>query len=385
MSPPPTGGLYKRVHFAEPEIAKTDSNKKSRHLDKSKEGESPEGFFEEVYEGSDTEVHESSEDESTPSADDTSPSSPVSTTSIATKSTALEKHDAFASLALAIDGPNTITGLFPFLQLPLSVRSKIYEHLLVVPGLICVRQKHTSYHDEKKAFLYAERREFLPGIAYALVQLTVGGYKVRFFRFSNTNINILRANKETYAEAKVVLYGKNNFEIVKPTNELCPPLDFSVHLFPTGCQRLVKELNIRIRSFYDLHWLLSGGYNVLKNYYRGLDTLTLILEIDSVSKGFGKMWRRKEQEKWTIYIQRLQGDLTKELFRKMKTNNTKVVPTWMNFRVLFTGESYDEKLCATNNTANANTNIDEIAEQAKRDELRQALVETWELFKKGAK
>jgi hypothetical protein len=358
MTPPPTGGQ--------------DKGLRSRHDVLSKEGESPNGFFEDL--ATDPEDYEISDSETDPSVPDSAPSSPVSATSETPKSITLQKHDHFASLAVADNVPATLSGPFPFMKLPLSVRRRVYEHLLVVPGIICVKQKHTYFHDEKKAFLYAERREFLPGIAYALAQLSVDGNKIRISRIASTNINILGASKEVYAEAKAVLYGKNAFEIVKPTTELCPPPDYSVHLFPTGCQRLVRNLNIRIRSFYDLNWLLNGGYNTLKNFYRGLHTLTLILQLDSANKGFGKAWCKKEGEKWAEYIERLHGEVAKELFRNMKKGNGKVVPTWMNLRVLFSGEAYDGMVGGG-----------EGAEKLMRDELRQGLVETWELFKKGGK
>ncbi|KAL1606792.1 hypothetical protein SLS60_004199 [Paraconiothyrium brasiliense] len=100
---------------------------------------------------------------------------------------------------------NIITAPFPFLKLPLSIRKIVYSILLVVPGLICVRQNHTCYHDEEKAFLYAEARLLVPGIAYALPQITVGGFKVRLSRFRYANAGILRASKEVLAEAKAVM------------------------------------------------------------------------------------------------------------------------------------------------------------------------------------
>lgn len=93
---------------------------------------------------------------------------------------------------------------FPFLSLPLIIRKKIYTHLLTVPGLICVRQNHTSYHNEEKAFLYAEPRQLLPGIAYALPQLKVGGLKIRFARLGGI-VGILGVCKEVEAEARGVL------------------------------------------------------------------------------------------------------------------------------------------------------------------------------------
>jgi hypothetical protein len=105
-----------------------------------------------------------------------------------------------------------------------------------------------------------------------------------------------------------------------------------------------------------------------------LHTLTLILQLDSANKGFGKAWCKKEGEKWAEYIERLHGEVAKELFRNMKKGNGKVVPTWMNLRVLFSGEAYDGMVGGG-----------EGAEKLMRDELRQGLVETWELFKKGGK
>ncbi|CAO2651267.1 Nn.00g095640.m01.CDS01 [Neocucurbitaria sp. VM-36] len=353
ITPPSTGGFDKHVQFAD-EIA----NITSRHLSKVKEGESLTTFFEEPQEGSDAELSDISEEE-TISTENTPCTTPSSTISVTPKSIVLEQY-RFASLVTAIDAPTPITGPFPFMKLPLSIRNKIFEHLLVVPALICVRQKHTSFHDEKKAFLYAERREYLPGIAYALAQLTVDGYKTRLARFKYCNINVLRVSKEVHTEARAILYGKNAFEIVKPTNELSPPPDFSVRPFPLGCQRLITKLNIRMRSFYDLHWILSGGYNVMRNYYRGLDTLTLILEMDAANKGFGK-----------------------DIFGGTEGKKAKVIPTWMDLRVLFNGESYDENLCAPHDSTNATG--DKVIEQTKRAELKHGLVEAWELFKKGGK
>ena len=115
----------------------------------------------------------------------------------------------------------------------------------------------------------------------------------------------------------------------------------------------------------------------MKNYYRGLDSLNLILEMDSASKGFGKTWTRMGvEEKWECYIQRLQGEVAKELFKKMqvKGTDTKIVPTWMNLRVLFSGERYDERMDTVVDVGDA--------QQVKQDEMRQGLTEAWELFKK---
>jgi hypothetical protein len=162
---------------------------------------------------------------------------------------------------------------------------------------------------------------------------------------------------------------------------MTPPPDFSVRLFPTGCQRLVTKLHMRIRSFYDLGWLLNGGYNNIKNCYRGPGDLTLILELDSASKGFGKQWAWTAGEKWVTYIQHLYKELTKDVFGAGKWKKSKVVPTWINLCVMFTGEKYDDKLQVAD-VSNAMV-VGVITEQARRDELCCALVEAWQLFKKG--
>jgi hypothetical protein len=373
MTPPPTGGHDKRARFAGAEIVDTTPNTQSRHSVNNKEGESPDDFFEEL--AFLTEILENSDNESILSASDTAPSSPVSATSEAPKYDTFKKNDTFVSLVRTVNLPTTPIDPFPFMRLPLSVRKRVYEHLLVVPGLVCVRQKQTS--SSSQALLSAERRTLLPGIAYTLAQLSFDGAKVQISRIGSTNINILCASKEVYAEAKTIMYADNAFEIIRPSNELSPPPDFSVRLFPVGCQKLVTSLNIKIRSFYDLDWLLSGGYISIKNFYRGIKTLTLILELDSVSKGFGKMWARKEGEEWADYVKRLHGEVAKGLFRKMKRKNgsEKVVPGWMKLRVLFAGEAYDEKVGGAGGEV----------EQVKKDELKQGLGETWNMFKNGGK
>jgi hypothetical protein len=302
-------------------------------------------------------------------------------TSITSNATILDKQDPLVSLALAIDAPVT-AHRFPLMKLPLAIRVRIYEHLVVVPALICVRQNHTAFHKEKLAFLYAEPRELRPGIAFALTQLIVDGHKSRFSQLAAANGNILRVSKQVYAEAKPIMYSKNNFEIVKPTYEMAPPADFSVRLFPVGYQRLVTKLNIRIRSFYDLSWLLGGGHNVIKNYYRGLSTLTLILEMDSASKSYGKTWSRNGGEDWPVYIQRLHGLVAKDLSARLQSKQVKRVPAWINLRVLFSSEAYDEHLAIVDD--GTVTLQDGVDGQFKRAELKKALVEVWALLKKSS-
>lgn len=375
MTPPSTGNLNKRVRFANiPEISSRPKPHSKPFLG-TQESEPPPLFCEDLQEDSDIELSDSSQAETVFSTDMALLPSPFFKTSTTAKYSVLEKHDPFASLAMAINSPVTTPESFAFLKLPLSIRQKVYSHLLVIPALVCVRQKHTSFHDEKKAFLFAERRELLPGIAYALAQLAVDGYKTRFSRFHGVNLAILRVNKEIHAESKAIMYGKNVFGIIKPTTEMSPPPDYSVDLFPPGYQYLVAKLNIRIRSFYNLHWLLGGGYNQIKHFYRGLDTLTLILEVESAGKGFGKEWARKNHEEWAIYVERLRGELVKDISGGAAANKAKMVPKWINLRVLFSGDRYVEEMKVL-----PQMNRDDMVasdEQARRAELKHALVEAW--------
>jgi hypothetical protein len=370
-SPPPTGGLDKQANFLETELAHAIS----KRMSKVNEEESPTAFFEDHQEGSDVEL-EDLEDESLCSTDDTSLASSDSSASSAPS--IIKKQVEFGPLATPVLA-RTITEPFPLLKLPLSVRNRIYEYLLVVPGLIRVRQKHSSSNEGFGGLLHTEPRQLLPGIAYALVELTVNGYKVLFSRFATTNINVLLACKEVHVESRAVLYGKNNFGIARPSTELTPPSDFSVRLFPPGCQRLVTKLNICIRSFYDLQWLLTGGYNKVKNFYRGLNTLTLVLELDSMNKGYGRQWAKQTGEEWDAYVKRLQIEVAKDAFAVGKGKKVKTIPAWIKLQVMFHGESYDEKLNATK------TITGQATEQEKCDELRCALVEAWELFKRGSR
>ncbi|KAF2622644.1 hypothetical protein BU25DRAFT_296122, partial [Macroventuria anomochaeta] len=390
LTPPSTGGVCKQEPFARPQ----EAHNSNRRQTKVKEGETLTEFFEDYNEGSDIEIDNGDRGSNTSSAlsgnssqlsvrGSSTAATTISTASVAPAPASLHKSD-LASLVVSATTSKAVEP-FPFLKLPLPLRNKIYEHLLVVPAIICVRQKHTAYHDERKALLYTERRELLPGIAYALAQVKVDGLKTRFSRLPGININILRTSKEVFNEARAVMYSKNDFEVVKPTDELTPLPDYSIPLFPSGYQRLVTKLNIRIRTFYDLDWLLSGGYNVMKKYYRGLDTLTLVLEMDAATKGFGHQWARKSNEKWTVYIKRLRNDLTEDLIENSKSTKATSIPVWINLRVLFGGEAYASNSQAPIDIVDIAVTNSIRNEQAKREELRSALVETFELFKKGSK
>jgi hypothetical protein len=379
LTPPSTGGVDKRLWFYDPTNGAGFSTTIPRRLANPREGESPTEFFNDNQEGSDPEIHDESEAEHHSSSDSSSPTSPSLSEPCTFASSVLIKYDFAVALNIAGHASSIIKGPFPFIKLPLSIRTKVYEHLLVIPALICVRQNHTTFHDDSTPFLHAERRVLLPGIAHASPQLTVSGPKIPFSRFAHTNTNILYANKEIHTEAKAILYGNNTFAIAKPTNELSPPPDFSVRLFPPGCQRLVTKLNMRIHSFYDLHWLLSGGYNVLKNHYRGLDTLTLVLELQSTTKGLGKQWAKQQGEKWVAYVEQLHNDIGRELVDCAQANKARFIPQWIHLVVLFSGERYIEDRDSPCSASGVGP------EQAAREHVKQGLVEAWDLFKKGAR
>jgi hypothetical protein len=369
LTPPPTAPLDKRTLLEDGQL---DSSNTLR-LFNANDDESPASFFDDVNEGSDVEAGEKSETETVPSSEGSLPTSPISSTSPVNEKGNLDDDQLFTLLSVA----PAVAEPFSFMKLPIALRRKVYEHLLVIPALICVRQKHRVSEDQEGARLHSERRELIPGIAYALPQLSVDGYKVPFSRFAITNSNILLASKEIYSEARAVLYGKNDFEIARPSTEISPPSDFSVRLFPTGCQRLVTKLSIRIRSFYDLNWLFSGGYNVIKNYYRGLTTLTLVLELQSTDKGFGRQWAKADGEQSKEHVKRLQAEVAKGLSSSAKSRKAVKVPARINLRVMFSGERYNTALGASKKNVNVG------ADEYKREELRQDLLSAWETFKKG--
>ncbi|PSN63569.1 hypothetical protein BS50DRAFT_454056, partial [Corynespora cassiicola Philippines] len=236
-----------------------------------------------------------------------------------------------------------------FMDLPLSVRQKVYASVLTVPALICVRQRQASSNHDFHGFICPEDRELLPGISHALCHHTVDGPKFKITRFQGFNLAILRANKEINIETKSVLYGNNDFEITAPSLEMNPQPDFRVPLFPSGYARLIRHLTIRLRSFYAGRWVLTGGYHEIKHAYRGLKTLTIILELGSSHKGFGMVWGKMEDEHPTEYTQRLHATLSCEIFGRQSV--VKILPSWIHLRVLFDGDAYtteelDHNACA---------------------------------------
>ncbi|KAH5571664.1 hypothetical protein HBI24_211740 [Parastagonospora nodorum] len=353
LTPPPTAGFNKRDSFDNIKVAGTNSSRPTL-ID---EGESLAEFFDEPREASDIELSDSEESTVSPNIS-TEPGSPGSSISSPNSNTTelqyLLTNPIKASIA---------TSPFPFLELPLSIRNNIYHHLLTIPALICLRQKHTGTHGPCST--QPQDRALLPGIASASAHHAVAGPSIPFSRFPSTNPSILLTSKEIFAEAKAVLYIANTFAIPRPSTELTPPCDFSVRLFPPGCQRLVPSLTMRIRSFYDLSWLLDGGCNVMKNYYRGVESLVLILEIDDINRGFGRQWGKREGEEWEWYVKRLRGEIVRDW-----AGEARAVPRWIGLRVVFGGERYDGERRGNGGVG-------------KKDELRRALVEAWEGVQEG--
>ncbi|KAH7090593.1 hypothetical protein FB567DRAFT_438512 [Paraphoma chrysanthemicola] len=376
LTPPPTGGFNKQESFADIEfdtkLSKDTAG--SRRANKAKEGESPLGFFEDVQEGSDIDLAGLTEDESSSASNNSSPASPASNTLKFDEKVTLDLFDPSTSLKTPVPAEP-----FPFLTLPLSIRHKIYTHLLVIPGPISLRQNQSSLPTEHTSFLDTERRSLLPGIAHATAHITVSGRTVPFAHFPYFNISILQTSKEIHTESRAVLYSKNTFCVPRPSTELSPPADFSVRLFPAGCQRLVTHLAIKIRSFYDLAYLLSKAHAGIKNFYRGIKTLTLLLEIESMSKGFGRMWAREDDEKWDVYVKRLQGAVARDLCGDKVVRKGRVVPGWIDLRVMFAGEAYDVTIRGRDRTGC------ESRDMVKREDLRTGMVEVWGLFKKGGR
>ncbi|CAI6339560.1 unnamed protein product [Periconia digitata] len=280
---------------------------------------------------------------------------------------------------------------FDFMGLPLSIRQRIYNMVLVVPAIICVRQKHVAYSNAKSSLLYIkpEDRRLLPGIAYALAKFTVDGTKFRYSRFSSANISMLCVSRQIHSEAKSIMYSQNSFEIIAPFSEMSPAVDFKIPLFPRHYQKLVQRLVISVRGGYCMRWLLSSGHGhaEVKKAYPALQTLTVIFELESTNRGVGRRLTKEDNERWGLYVKRLHGVLNDEL------SVVKNIPIWINMRVLFDGERYVEALELQNNsmtdgpllrTASANGKQDD-GEQAARQALKLGLPQAFELFKKGGR
>jgi hypothetical protein len=274
-----------------------------------------------------------------------------------------------------------VEGPFNFLGLPLAVRKKIYALILTIPALISVRQNRTCTYNETNAYLFAESRQLLPGIAFALAQLVVDGTKFQYCRYRYANAAILRVSQKIHYEAKEVMYQGNDFDLANLNNETSPPADFKIPLFPRGYARLIRKMTVRAQSIYGFQYLIKhAGHEHLKNHYRGVETLTLILELDSIHKGYGRPLSRDIGEKWIAYVKRVHNILQMELFGC--PGIFKSIPVWVNMRVLMTGDHYVDP--GVDNQENA-MDIDEDEDELKERHIKAAVPEAFELFKRGAR
>ncbi|ORY18672.1 hypothetical protein BCR34DRAFT_553258 [Clohesyomyces aquaticus] len=266
------------------------------------------------------------------------------------------------------------------MDLPLKIRERIYGFLLQVAGVIILKQNKTPLQHYPTPYSNMDSRILKPGIAWASTQTIMGAGKARFWSHPSTNVRILRANKQVYAEAKPLLYGINLFEFSNLSNESSPRADFSIPIFPRGIPKLIKHVCIRAGAFYGLGWMLQHGHKHLKNYYRGVESLILILELGAVTRGYGKILARQDNEKWVTYVERIQQSM--RLMGGVRENvddilkwQLKPVPTWIDFRVVFQAERIMDGV-----------GMDEKYEEeldVKKVEIKRAVAEAFELFKRG--
>ncbi|QDS77069.1 hypothetical protein FKW77_007216 [Venturia effusa] len=156
------------------------------------------------------------------------PSRPARNPMTAAKKTALQaKVDAGSLKPMkAAILPPMITGNFPFMKLPLELRTEIYRYCLVQEGKTHTILRHGTTGWEE------------------------GG-------------KILRLNKEIYNEAAPIFYGENNFQVWTPRGDTYPNISKQNAKF-------VKEVTIRSgRPF------LASNMSALKEFSK-LETLNLI-------------------------------------------------------------------------------------------------------------
>jgi hypothetical protein len=355
-----TGGFPKRLHFPHEDTKELYFDDDDSDLSKQSEEGPPSPSSTSTFQNDDSKLSKQSEDDCP---------SPGSTSTF--------QNNDERPLSPSLDSPTTPqldhtsthqpTKPFDFLGLPLSVRKRIYTLLSTTPGLICLRQNCTPGGYATNAYIDADQRLLLPGISFALIQSIVSGRKSRFPRSTFTNTAILRVSKAVFAEAKVVMYGANTFELANLTPETAPPVDFKVPLFPRGYPRLIRKIVVRAKAVYGFQYLVrDGGYSQLKNVYRGLEKLTLILEVDKVDKGVGRKLAPKSAESTEEYVERVHGMLKKEIFDCAGT--IRPIPGWVNLKVLFTGDSFLDE----------NEDVDDT-----KKSLKSAVSKAFMLFHKG--
>jgi hypothetical protein len=295
------------------------------------------------------------------------------------KSASVPIYDFDASLL-----PESIT----FMKLPQKIRMKIYALLLTIPAIICVRPNRTPYEHFPVAFSNVADIKCLPGMAMALTQISSNGFKSRFYRFPYVNTAILRTNSKIHSEAKKILYGSNTYDFLNLTKETAPPADFRIPIFAAGCARMLRSVCIRANSVYAFRWMVTAGYQEIKKFYRSLEVLHLVLEIDNIRKGYGKKLVRQPKENWVLYVKRVVAFIAVELFDCVGI--ARKIPVWISLSAVFEDERYEitfnlnRDVIRDEADKNTSTEIVELAdEQFKKEDLKRAVSEAFELFKRG--
>ena len=378
LTPPPTGGSKKRVRFADHD----EDGPIPKRLEFSQES-GPNPTSDEALQATSTgHLSISSQDDNgnaTKTEKQLVPLLPILRSCMVEKSrfakdASVEMIDIEA-LELSADTPvvQSFIEPFRFMDLPLKIRKMIYTLLVTVPGLICLRQNRSYSYDEPGAGIHDDKYELLPGIALVCIQRVSDGMRYPFCRFPFTNSAILRASKTTYAEAKAIMYGRNEFEISNLNSETSPIVNYKVPLLPPGYQRIIQNITLRAYAPYGFRYIVNGGHQALKNYYRGLQTLTLVLELHRLDKGYAKTFKRWTNESWDDYVNRIHQCL--QIFFFESTNLNKTIPRWMYLNVLFPGEEYLDAAGHVQRTDP--TTIDEIIQ----DHIKRGVSEAFEMFK----
>lgn len=91
------------------------------------------------------------------------------------------------------------------------------------------------------------------------------------------------------------MYEGNEWDIANLSHETSPPADFKVPIFPRGYARFIRKMTIRANSIYGFQYMIKhAGHEHLKNHYRGLETLTLVFELESIHRGYGRKLSRED-------------------------------------------------------------------------------------------
>ncbi|KAH7122306.1 hypothetical protein B0J11DRAFT_607523 [Dendryphion nanum] len=317
--------------------------------------------------------------------EDSQPTTPTSssvsellaTTSQASDPPVTEQDD----LAGIVHTNNTseVTGPFAFMKLPLTIRNNVYGYLVTTPSLVCVRQNRTTELNEKGVYVYAENRALLSGISFVLTKKMVDGFKSRFGRAPFVNVSILTTNQKISQEAKAVMYGENVFQLSNLTKETSPVVDYKVPLFPRGYPKMIRHIVISAKSLYGFRELLNGGHRDLKNYYRGVESLSIIIELDDVHSGFAKKAARKAGEDFLQYVKRMHRVLQLGIFDC--TGISRSIPDWVHLYALFPGDNYMDNL---NNTVvkTPGNDFDIQDHDVVKENIRAVIILAFDMFKK---